>query len=181
MTTRGNYLQMGDSKSCGCLHRERAGLLMLRHGDARRGRARATEYRVWAHMIGRCHTASDAAYADYGGRGISVCEQWRVSYEQFRADMGARPSKLHSIDRINNDGNYEPGNCRWATHTVQTNNSRRNHRLTHNGETRTIAEWARHLGVSAMLIAGRIYSGWTTERALSTPPGKHHLRSAPQP
>jgi hypothetical protein len=95
----------------------------LRHGDNRKGR-RTKEYRVWAHIIGRCNNKNDASYRLYGGRGISVCERWRV-FENFLIDMGRAPEGL-TLDRKDNNGNYEPSNCRWATPAQQSRNTRRN-------------------------------------------------------
>jgi hypothetical protein len=93
------------------------------HGHTSGGRW-TDEYRIWAGMVKRCTNPRSSSYRSYGGRGIAICDRWRTSFSAFFADMGRRPSKLHSIDRINNDGNYEPGNCRWATRDVQAANKR---------------------------------------------------------
>lgn len=114
------YLQDGTSQSCGCLRAE----LLTSHGMYK-----SPEYTAWYSLIQRCTNQNNPRYPSYGGRGIEVCERWQNSFIDFYDDMGPRPSKNHSIDRINNDGNYEPSNCRWTTRKVQQNN-RRNSRKT---------------------------------------------------
>lgn len=114
----GHSLRQGLTKSCGCLQRERASQTKKKHG------ASTTEtYYIWAGMRTRCKNPKATPYKNYGGRGISVCERWN-SFDNFLADMGERPPGL-SIDRIDNDGNYEPDNCRWATQSEQTGNQRK--------------------------------------------------------
>ena len=123
-------LRAGNSTSCGCYLEEcRIGNeRSLTHGDARRD-AIAPEFHTWRAMRRRCQDPNDRDYQDYGGRGISVCDRWS-SYENFIADMGRKPSKWHSIDRYpDNDGNYEPGNCRWATASQQRRNTRINRKI----------------------------------------------------
>jgi homospermidine synthase len=116
-------------------------------------------------MRHRCNNMDAVGYQHYGGRGIKVCERWN-SFEKFLADMGERPAG-HSIDRIDVNGNYEPDNCRWATAEAQRNNTRRSIFLTHNGETKTVRQWADALGMPYGKLRSRIKRGWTTERALS--------------
>jgi hypothetical protein len=123
-------------------------------------------YGVWIAMRTRCLNPNSDDYPDYGGRGISICERWS-SFDDFMADMGPRPSSRHSIDRIDNDGNYEPTNCRWATPTEQANNRRSSHLVTFNGETMTVANWARRLGLSHDVLQARFDNGWPPERALT--------------
>lgn len=121
LTARGQDLFSGHIVSCGCWQRDHPS--RLRHGDARQGQ-KAAEYHIWRAMIQRCTDASRPGFKDYGGRGIRVCERWLNSYEAFLADVGRRPSAKHSIDRRDNDGNYEPGNVRWATRLEQNRNRR---------------------------------------------------------
>jgi hypothetical protein len=131
--------------------------------------SRIDEYRIWASMKNRCHNPRDQGYAGYGGRGIQVCPRWRDSFENFIADMGRRPSKKHSIDRIENAGDYEPSNCRWATWKEQNNNLRTNRLLTLRGTTKTIHQWADEKGVDAKTLDARLRDGWSVEATLTRP------------
>lgn len=124
------------------------------------------EYSVWVAMRTRCRCPTSQSYRDYGGRGIKVCARWDL-FENFLADMGPRPSRLHSLDRRNNNGDYEPSNCRWATRKEQLRNTRANRLLTHNGLTLPVAEWAERLGINANTIRVRLWEGFTTEAALT--------------
>lgn len=108
--------------------------------------SRTSTYRIWIAMRSRCNNPKTANYDKYGGRGIKVCERWDNSFAHFLADMGERPPGL-SIEREDNDGNYKPGNCRWATRSEQGRNMRRNRMVTHNGETLCMAAWAERLGI----------------------------------
>lgn len=121
-------------------------------------------------MKGRCLNPSDVSYAHYGGRGISICDRWVDSFENFYADMGDPPSPHHSIDRIDNDGDYEPENCRWATHAEQRNNRRSKRSATLGGVTLPLKEWCTELGASYQLVRARIDRGWSDEDAFMVPP-----------
>lgn len=113
-------LVSGNTKSCGCLQRKRTSEASTTHGE---GHTATAEYRCWTHIKTRCYNPRIKNFDCYGGRGITVCERWRDSFENFLADMGRRPSPNHSIDRYPNpDGNYEPSNCRWATRSQQEQN-----------------------------------------------------------
>lgn len=119
-----SHLRSGQVSSCGCLGKERRQAANLVHGEAS-NKTSSAEYRTWAKMIERCENPKVINFANYGGRGIRVCERWRSSFEAFLADMGRKPSPKHSIDRYpDNDGNYEPTNCRWATAKQQRANRR---------------------------------------------------------
>jgi hypothetical protein len=120
-SVQSRYLNSGNTKSCGCLDLDRKKKIV--HGESN---SRMTlEYRAWISMKGRCYNKNHHKYPDYGGRGIRVCARWRTSYENFLEDMGRKPSRNHSLDRFpNNDGNYEPSNCRWATPKQQRANQR---------------------------------------------------------
>ncbi len=110
------YVLLGKSKSCGCLN-------VINH--TKHGMSNTMVHNIWGGMIQRCTNQKATAWKYYGGRGITICDRWAYSFENFFSDMGNPPSKKHSIDRINNDGNYEPGNCRWATASQQAKNRRR--------------------------------------------------------
>lgn len=128
----------------------------------------APEYMVWASMIARCENPNTSNYLYYGGRGITVCRRWRESYTAFLEDMGSRPSNAHSLDRFPDQaGNYEPGNCRWATRKEQCRNRRGNQLITIDGETRCISEWAEIYDISRHTLYTRLRRGWSPSELLS--------------
>lgn len=173
----GSKLTAGETRSCGCLTKDVTFKRSLRHGGNRRGR-RSKAYNAWCHMRQRCYNEKNRSYPDYGGRGIRVCEKWRQSYENFLADMGEPPSPAHSIDRIDHEGNYQPGNCRWALKAVQANNTRLNRLITFNGRTQTASQWAREMGVDPDTLYYRINKGWPLEKALNAPLRRSKSRRA---
>lgn len=132
------------------------------------GLKRSPEYTTWRSMIQRCRNPHSTRFKNYGGRGIAVCERW-LKFENFYADMGAKPSRDHSLDRIDNDGNYEPGNCRWATRQEQARGCRKY--ITCAGITRSVVEWSSELGIPCATIKCRLQKGWSVEAAL-TPPNR---------
>lgn len=147
-------------------------------GTTKHGKYRTPEYAVWAAMLHRCSCPTSQGYANYGGRGISVCERWH-SFETFFEDMGGRPSSKHSIDRIDNDGDYTAENCRWATQKTQRRNTRYNRLITFDGTTQCVAAWAAQLGIHKQTLLNRLNRGWTIERAMTKP--VHYHPRAPRP
>ncbi len=127
------------------------------------------EYRIWVAMIQRCHRPANKDYKYYGGRGIKVCDEWRQSFLRFIESVGARPSRLHTIERLNNDGNYEPDNVVWALRADQMRNQRSNHWLEWNGERRTLSELARAYNMMPVHLSWRLRHGWPLNAALETP------------
>lgn len=165
----------GQVKSCGCrravMSRERAVKRNTTHGMSD-----SPTYRCWGSMIARCYIPSETSYYRYGAVGITVCDRWRNSFEAFLEDVGCRPSLNHSIDRYpNKAGNYEPGNCRWATRTQQCRNRQSNTLLTHDGKTLSIVEWSELTGLPQTTIQKRIGHGWPVARTLTQP--KRRYRS----
>lgn len=134
----------------------------------RHGMTKTPEYYSWASMKSRCLNPKNDRYAEYGGRGITICKRWIDSFENFYADMGPRPDKT-TLERRDTDGNYEPENCCWATQKEQQSNRRNNNLLTHDGVTLTITEWSRRLGFKERAIAWRLRNGWSVDRALTEP------------
>jgi hypothetical protein len=156
----GDNLRRHLTTSCGCAHREATSAATKTHGLSR-----TATYNTWRSMLARCDNATEPCFHNYGGRGISVCDAWR-SFDQFYADMGPRPSPSHSIDRINVDGNYEPGNCRWATASEQARNTRANRVVTHDGICAPLVTHCDRLGLSYQRVHQRLTRGWSVDRAL---------------
>lgn len=152
---------VGDRRSCGCLKTEDQRKRATTHGMSK-----TITYRAWAAMVKRCENPNVAFWHRYGGRGIKVCDRWRSSFESFFEDMGERPSKKHSIDRINNDGNYEPSNCRWATQSQQNSNRHGCKPVSINGVVKPLADWCRELCRDYSKTYARIKRGIAPEVAL---------------
>lgn len=133
------------------------------HGHAT---LRTAEYICWEGIKARCHRGADPDYSRYGGRGVIVCARWRNDFAAFLADMGPRPSPNHSIDRIDNDGNYEPGNCQWATRIQQLENRHCTIWLTAFGKTLSLREWCRNTGLHDSCVRTRLARGASHEEAL---------------
>lgn len=164
-TVPGGSLRNGNTRSCGCLHRE--SIQKTNKGRSTHGMFGTPEYRSWSAMMSRCNNPAITAFARYGGRGIKVCPEWS-SFEAFYADMGPRPPGS-SLDRIDNEKGYEPSNCRWATRTQQQRNRRGNRLITYREQTRPVSEWAEVFGISVYAIYERIKRGWSPVDAITKP------------
>lgn len=151
-----NKLLTGRTKSCGCLRNELSKERMTRHGMYG-----TRLYHIWANMIQRCSNPKNISYQYYGGKGIIVCEEWKrfPTFAKWALANGYNDNL--SIDRKNSDGNYEPGNCRWATNFIQCNNKSNNRRITYNGRTYTAAEVAKETGDDYFAVISRIKRGWS--------------------
>lgn len=168
---RFDHLKAGKTVSCGCYAREQMAVVNLKHGDSRKrnGQKAAPEFATWLSMRQRCYDPKNKAYRFYGARGITICDEWLKSYSSFLAHVGRKPSPEHSIERIDNNGNYEPGNVRWATRVEQCNNRRSSHFLDWNGKCQTMAQWGREVGIDPLTLSARLSRGWSAEKTLTTP------------
>lgn len=163
---RGSVLRKGRSNGC------------LACSKRTHNMSNSPEYRTWRMMLGRCADPRFHNYSLYGARGISVCEQWQL-FEAFLEDMGLRPSSSHSIDRIDNDGNYEPGNCRWATRVEQARNRSNSRMVEFQGTTQCLSAWAECLNIPRHVLQMRLDRNWNIERAFTTP--VRHFTSPSRP
>lgn len=153
----------GKTKSCGCFARD---IFTKNRSQLRHGGSGTPEYKVWDSMRQRCNNPKNQSFPRYGARGITVCERWHI-FENFLADMGPRPSAQHSIDRQNNDGNYEPGNCGWATNREQQNNTRSNIRVVFEGIEMTLSQACALAGKNLRKVRERMRRGRSFIEALS--------------
>lgn len=154
-----SMLNAGRKKSCGCGRNEH----QITHGMTH-----SSEYKIWRGMLARCHNPRTKNYKNYGGRGILICARW-MTFDNFYADMGPRPSDDHSIDRENVDGHYDPKNCRWATYEEQFNNKRNSVKYTVNEIAQTISQLAKGAGLKRSTLDHRLNRGASIEEALSRP------------
>ena len=141
----------------------------FRHGDSSRVKGQSKEYMAWAGIKQRTTNPNRPNSKYYHGRGIRMCDRWLNSFENFLEDMGRAPSKQHSVERIDVNGNYEPSNCKWATRAEQMSNQRSNKIIEFRGERHTQNEWARIVGLDGTILCKRLKRGWSIEKALTTP------------
>jgi hypothetical protein len=156
-------LRGGKTQSCGCLQKERASEAKKTHGMTH-----SPEYNTWMSIKARCFNTKNQDFKYYGDRGITICDEWKDSFETFYADMGSRPEGC-SIDRIDVDGNYEPSNCRWATDLEQAHNKRNNVIVTYENETKSVIKWSEELGIKHKVLRHRLDRGWSVEKAFNQP------------
>jgi hypothetical protein len=167
----GGNLREGYTTSCGCFRSEVSGTRNKTHGLTD-----TPEYNVWMHIKARCLNPHNKSFSDYGGRDIKICDRWIESFDHFISDMGSRPSSKHTIERIDNSGDYSPENCRWATRHEQNQNKRNVVKYFYNGEEHTITEWAKIYNVNRDSLYDRVYRGIPFDKALTEPfiNGYHH-------
>jgi hypothetical protein len=160
-------LRSGDAKSCGCLKIEKFVNYLKTRNYKKHGMSHSREYQSWHAMMDRCRNPNRINYNKYGGVGIGVCERW-YDFRNFYKDMGSRPEGT-SIDRIDNNGNYEPNNCRWATTKQQNNNLSNNVIIFYQGETMCASDWSKRLGGCESVVASRLSRGWDIKKSVTTP------------
>jgi hypothetical protein len=156
------YVLNDHTKSCGCWKLQNNRTIGITHNQSK-----TREFEIWLGIKKRCLNKNCHAYKDYGARGIMICDKWLISFEEFLADMGHAPSELYSIDRIDNNGNYEPSNCRWVTRKEQNNNTRRNRIFSYEGNNYTLSNLCDKLGLKYKLIYDRVTKlNWSLEEAI---------------
>lgn len=159
----------GGTRSCGCLRREMTRKRMTQHGHAKRS-GHSREFNIWMGIKKRCYSQKNPSYKNYGGRGITMCQKWLFSFSAFLRDMGPIPSNRHSIERLDNDRGYDPGNCVWLLRSLQNRNRRTTVWIVVGGERKTLAEWCRKAGIAYGTYYARTrYYGWSVEDAVTTP------------
>lgn len=169
VTTQSGSLRTGKTQSCGCLQRERS---------TTHGMTKTRTFKSWESMKGRCLNPNDASYARYGAKGITVCQRWKDSFDLFLADMGERPEGK-TLDRYpDRNGNYEPGNCRWADARDQVRNMRSSRTLTIQGTTMPLIEWAPILGLTYSTLLRRVSADWPVGRIIREPARKKRMKKS---
>jgi hypothetical protein len=168
----GSNLRAGTSQSCGCLVKERMHELNLQHGEADSDLGH-----VKASMVQRCTKPNSIKYKDYGGRGIKICKEWLVDNTAFYtwAKVSGYKKGL-TLERIDNDGDYCPENCKWATWEEQANNKRSSTLITFEGKTKTLSQWSKETGISSATLSQRKKRGWDERKILTTPTGKYERK-----
>ena len=163
----GQCLVNGHSRSCGCSTGD-----FIRQQKNKHKKSKTKIYRIWQAMKRRCYNPNSINYSDYGSRGIEVCERWKDSFEAFYDDVSKLAhygEKGYTLNRIDNDGNYDLGNVEWSTDKEQANNRRNNHLITYNGKTQTVKQWSEELNINNNTIITRLSRGWSIERTLNKP------------
>lgn len=165
---QGCSLRSGRTKSCGCLQKEKVAKMHETHGQACGNHTRI--YKIYHKIKGRCTKENDSCYKEYGGAGITLCDEWLNDFRTFYEwAMANGYADNLTIDRIDGTKGYSPDNCRWATYKVQNNNTSRNHLITYNGKSQTMAQWAEEMGINYGTLSARLNrSKWSIERALTT-------------
>ena len=159
-------IRYGHTRSCGCLHKDQLSEMSRRYNIIAPRRL----YQVWHGMLDRCENEKARYFYNYGGRGISICDEWH-DYEKFASwALSNGYSDELTIERIDNNGNYSPNNCKWATKKEQENNKRTNHFVTMDGETKTISQWCELYGTKPVTVQSRLRLGWSEEKAIKTQP-----------
>lgn len=167
-TVTTHNLRCGNTQSCGCLHREKTKMI-----NYKTGQYKSRLYQTWINMKTRCHTPTAWEYKNYGARGIIICEEWRHDFKVFYDwAMNHGYTDELTIDRIDNNGNYCPENCRWVDRVTQNRNQRNSRWITHNGETKHLFDWADEFGINRNTLAHRLKRGWSIEKSLETPTRK---------
>jgi len=159
---RHDHLVSNKIRSCGCLQKEIIKNLNLSHGMTK-----SSTHQVWCAMKTRCYNKNNHGYKYYGARGIKICKRWN-KFKNFYKDIGEKPKGM-SIDRIDNNGNYKPSNCRWATQKEQCRNTRRNHNITFKNKTQCITAWAEEIGINRRTLQHRFNFNWSIKKAFETP------------
>lgn len=171
-----SFLISGHTRSCGCMRRDAAkkmGTATRTHGEGH-GDKVSVEYMAWRSMLDRCRNKNNSAFKHYGGRGIRTCRRWH-KFENFLADVGRRPSKKHSLERVKNNQGYKPSNVQWATWSEQANNKRTSKRITISNRKSTVSQWAKLYNITASTLRGRIMRGWKPKDAVLSPVKPHEI------